>query len=162
MSAMSIFLRRPSACWTATSIDAPASAARIVWSASCPDNSSGTGMSHAISGASHSMVVAPSALLAIFAIAWLSFAAFGLEMSVATSAIGVSGFAGGSAMLKGATLIAGPTASGKSARALELAERNDGVIVNADSMQVYSVLSLLTARPGADETAAVPHRLFGH
>ena len=65
-------------------------------------------------------------------------------------------------MLKGATLIAGPTASGKSARALELAERNGGVIVNADSMQVYSVLSLLTARPSAEEMAVVPHRLFGH
>lgn len=83
-------------------------------------------------------------------------------MSVATSAIGTSGFAGENTMLKGATLIAGPTASGKSARALDLAKRNDGVIVNTDSMQVYSVLFLLTARPGAEDMASVPHRLFGH
>jgi len=65
-------------------------------------------------------------------------------------------------MLKGATLIAGPTASGKSARALELARRNGGVIINTDSMQVYSVLRLLTARPGEAEMVEAPHRLFGH
>ena len=65
-------------------------------------------------------------------------------------------------MLKGATLIAGPTASGKSARALELARRNGGVIINTDSMQVYSVLRLLTARPSEAEMAEAPHRLFGH
>jgi len=65
-------------------------------------------------------------------------------------------------MLKGATLIAGPTASGKSARAVELARRNGGVIINTDSMQVYSVLRLLTARPGEVEMAEAPHRLFGH
>ncbi len=65
-------------------------------------------------------------------------------------------------MLKGATLIAGPTASGKSARALEMARKNGGVIINADSMQVYAILSLLTARPSKDEMAKAPHRLFGH
>src|SRR5690606_1290306 len=126
------------------------------------DRPSGTAMSQAISGASHSMVVAPRALPAIFATDWLRFAALGLEISVATSAIGVSGFAGEGAMLKGATLIAGPTASGKSARALERARRNGGVIINTDSMQVYSVLRLLTARPGEVEMAEAPHRLFGH
>jgi len=65
-------------------------------------------------------------------------------------------------MLKGATLIAGPTASGKSALALQMARERDGVIVNADSMQVYSVLHLLTARPGPEELAMAPHRLYGH
>jgi len=65
-------------------------------------------------------------------------------------------------MLKGATLIAGPTASGKSARALDLARRNGGVIINTDSMQVYSVLWLLTARPSEAEMVEAPHRLFGH
>ncbi|WEX11385.1 tRNA (adenosine(37)-N6)-dimethylallyltransferase MiaA [Chelativorans sp. AA-79] len=65
-------------------------------------------------------------------------------------------------MLKGATLIAGPTASGKSALALDLARRSGAVIVNADSMQVYEVLSLLTARPGPAELAAAPHRLYGY
>jgi len=59
-------------------------------------------------------------------------------------------------------LIAGPTASGKSALALALAERLDGVIVNADSMQVYRDLRVLTARPSVAEEARVPHLLFGH
>jgi tRNA dimethylallyltransferase len=60
------------------------------------------------------------------------------------------------------TLIAGPTASGKSALAIRLAEEQDGVIVNADSMQAYRELSILTARPGTEEEARVPHRLYGH
>ncbi|TGT58897.1 tRNA (adenosine(37)-N6)-dimethylallyltransferase MiaA [Mesorhizobium sp. M00.F.Ca.ET.170.01.1.1] len=64
--------------------------------------------------------------------------------------------------VKNAILIAGPTASGKSALALDLAERNSGVIVNADSMQVYSVLDVLTARPSTTEMARVPHLLYGH
>jgi tRNA dimethylallyltransferase len=62
----------------------------------------------------------------------------------------------------GAVLIAGPTASGKSALALTLAEKLDGVIVNADSMQVYRDLRIITARPSKDEEARVPHRLYGH
>lgn len=59
-------------------------------------------------------------------------------------------------------LIAGPTASGKSALALAIAERYDGVVINADSMQVYANLPILTAQPSADEKARVPHRLYGH
>ncbi|MCK0198259.1 tRNA (adenosine(37)-N6)-dimethylallyltransferase MiaA [Ancylobacter sp. 6x-1] len=59
-------------------------------------------------------------------------------------------------------LIAGPTASGKSALALALAERSGGVVVNADSMQVYRDLRLITARPTAEEEARAPHRLYGH
>jgi tRNA dimethylallyltransferase len=59
-------------------------------------------------------------------------------------------------------LIAGPTASGKSALALELAEKLGGVIVNADSMQVYRDLRIITARPTAEEERRVPHRLYGH
>jgi len=59
-------------------------------------------------------------------------------------------------------LIAGPTASGKSALALEMAERYGGAIINADSMQVYGELRILTARPTSEEEARVPHRLFGH
>lgn len=61
-----------------------------------------------------------------------------------------------------AVLIAGPTASGKSALALRLAAETDGVIVNTDSMQVYGVLRVLTARPDARELAQAPHRLYGH
>ena len=60
-----------------------------------------------------------------------------------------------------AVLLAGPTASGKSALALVLAERLGGVIVNADSMQVYRELRVLTARPTPEEEALVPHRLYG-
>lgn len=73
-----------------------------------------------------------------------------------------SGFAAGVKPLKNAVLIAGPTASGKSALALRIARETGGVIVNADSMQVYSVLKLLTARPGDDDLAAAPHLLYGH
>jgi tRNA dimethylallyltransferase len=61
-----------------------------------------------------------------------------------------------------AVLIAGPTASGKSALALELAENIGGVIINTDSMQVYSDLRVITARPTAEEEARAPHRLYGH
>lgn len=59
-------------------------------------------------------------------------------------------------------LIAGPTASGKSALALALARALGGTIVNADSMQVYAELAILTARPTAEEEAELPHRLYGH
>ena len=61
-----------------------------------------------------------------------------------------------------AILIAGPTASGKSAAALALAERIGGVIINADSMQVYAEPRILTARPPDEEMARVPHLLYGH
>jgi tRNA dimethylallyltransferase len=60
-----------------------------------------------------------------------------------------------------AILIAGPTASGKSRAAIALAERLDGAVINADSMQVYRELGVLTARPGPAEAARVPHRLYG-
>jgi tRNA dimethylallyltransferase len=60
-----------------------------------------------------------------------------------------------------AVLIAGPTASGKSALAMALAERIGGIIVNADSMQVYRDLRIITARPTPAEEARLPHRLYG-
>ena len=63
---------------------------------------------------------------------------------------------------KRALLIAGPTASGKSARALELARERGGVVINADALQVYADLRILSARPSPEEEAAVPHRLYGH
>ena len=62
---------------------------------------------------------------------------------------------------KGAVLICGPTASGKSALALELAKEFGGVIVNADSMQVYAELRIVTNRPSPEEEAAAAHRLYG-
>jgi tRNA dimethylallyltransferase len=61
-----------------------------------------------------------------------------------------------------AVLIAGPTASGKSAAALSLAERIGGTIVNTDSMQVYREARILTARPPDEEMARAPHLLYGH
>lgn len=61
-----------------------------------------------------------------------------------------------------AILIAGPTASGKSALALRLARGCGGYIINSDSMQVYDVLDQLTARPQADDLQTVPHYLYGH
>src|SRR5271168_2376156 len=59
-------------------------------------------------------------------------------------------------------LIAGPTASGKSALALAVAERLGGIVINTDSMQVYRDLDIITARPGAAEAARAPHLLYGH
>ncbi len=60
-----------------------------------------------------------------------------------------------------AILIAGPTASGKSALALALARRLDGVVINADSMQVYRDLRVITARPGDEDERQAPHALYG-
>src|SRR5690348_16022650 len=60
-----------------------------------------------------------------------------------------------------AILIAGPTASGKSALALALAEQLGGTVINADSMQVYRELRVLTARPTPDDEARTPHALYG-
>jgi tRNA dimethylallyltransferase len=60
-----------------------------------------------------------------------------------------------------AVLIAGPTASGKSALALELARMQNGVIINTDAMQVYDTLRVVTARPSAQEMAQADHRLYG-
>ncbi|MEO7689006.1 MAG: tRNA (adenosine(37)-N6)-dimethylallyltransferase MiaA [Sphingomonas sp.] len=59
-------------------------------------------------------------------------------------------------------LITGPTASGKSALAMAIAEKHHGVVINADSAQVYADLRILSARPSPADEARVPHRLFGH
>ena len=64
-------------------------------------------------------------------------------------------------MARRAVLIAGPTASGKSALALEKAKQLDGVIINTDSMQIYDVLNVITARPQPDELAKAEHFLYG-
>jgi tRNA dimethylallyltransferase len=66
------------------------------------------------------------------------------------------------ALLAPPILIAGPTASGKSALALRLAEALGGVVINADALQVYNELSIITARPSSEDEARVPHRLYGH
>lgn len=64
--------------------------------------------------------------------------------------------------MKAAILIHGPTASGKSALSVALAKRLGGEVINADSMQVYRDLRLISARPSAAEMEGVPHHLFGH
>ena len=61
-----------------------------------------------------------------------------------------------------AVLIAGPTAGGKSALACEIADALGGIVVNSDSMQVYSCWRILTARPSQDEMRGIPHELYGH
>src|SRR5262245_1476827 len=61
-----------------------------------------------------------------------------------------------------AVLIAGPTASGKSSLAMSLAEAVGGTIINADSMQIYADLRIITARPSVAEEARVAHDLYGH
>jgi len=58
-------------------------------------------------------------------------------------------------------VVTGPTASGKSALALEIARRRDGVVINADAMQTYDAFPILTAQPSREERASVPHRLYG-
>lgn len=83
-------------------------------------------------------------------------------MSVATRDMDRSAGIAAAGPLKNAVLIAGPTASGKSALALEFARRTGGMVINADSMQVYSVLSVITARPTSSDMAMAPHRLYGH
>src|ERR1700731_2422750 len=77
-------------------------------------------------------------------------------MSVATRDMQVSSLQDSKAVL-----IAGPTASGKSALALELAQKTGGVVINTDSMQVYRNLRIITARPTPEEETRVPHRLYG-
>ncbi|MGH6899808.1 MAG: isopentenyl transferase family protein, partial [Geminicoccaceae bacterium] len=63
--------------------------------------------------------------------------------------------------MTGLYVIAGPTASGKSALALRLAEKVGGMVINADSMQLYRDLRILTARPTPEDEARAPHRLYG-
>ncbi|MCP4393693.1 MAG: tRNA (adenosine(37)-N6)-dimethylallyltransferase MiaA [Alphaproteobacteria bacterium] len=64
-------------------------------------------------------------------------------------------------MKQNALIVAGPTASGKSSLAIKLAKELNGVIINADSMQIYKELSIITARPSPKDGATVPHTLYG-
>ena len=120
---------------------------------------SGSARSQATSSPSQEIALAPTARDAIVASGRDRRRAAGWEIRVATSGIEKSG---GEGRIRNAILIAGPTASGKSRLALELAERLGGTVVNADSMQVYAVLDVLTARPSAEEMRRAPHLLYGH
>src|SRR5579862_333436 len=158
ISARKSFLRRASTGCTTMSIgkSSRASCRRLVVAAmsSLP---SPKGMSAATSSHSHCagpalgrMARAPSSTV-------LSRAGLaGLQISVATRDMNFLGHD------ISAVLIAGPTASGKSALALDLARKSGGVVINTDSMQVYRDLRVLTARPSAEEEAEVPPRLYGH
>lgn len=92
-------------------------------------------------------------------------AAFGLGSSaaIATGKKGSKRLAGiGDISREAPVLVAGPTASGKSALAMELAARDGRVVVNADALQVYGCWRVLTARPSVADEAALPHALYGH
>src|SRR5690606_28134007 len=108
-----------------------------------------------------SMELALTAREAISASAGVSARACGAEISVATKDMEDTAKRA-PRRVKNAILIAGPTASGKSAMALDLASKLDGAIINTDSMQVYAGLRLLTARPCAADLSTAPHSLYGH
>src|SRR5215468_2901725 len=158
MSARKSFLRRVAIGCTTMSIGRSPRAARRRPSTALTSSLPVKGMSTATSLNSHlawpgegSTASAPSTMVES------SAGVAGLQMRVATRDMqaGTSG-------LGKAVLIAGPTASGKSALALDLAQKAGGIVINADSMQVYRDLRIITARPTAEEEARVPHRLYGH
>src|ERR1700759_2566130 len=162
MSARKSFLRRASTGCTTMSIGrssrasrsrcaTPAMSASLVFWPSPKGISAATSFhSHLAAPAFGRMARAPSSTV-------LSRAGLaGLQISVATRDMNFLGHD------ISAVLIAGPTASGKSALALELARKTGGVVINTDSMQVYRDLRVLTARPTVDEEARAPYRLYGH
>src|SRR4051794_12731234 len=148
MSATSSRLRRPSRGWTTRSTPGirPSSAARA---GPAPPSRR---MSQALPSSTHSWPRAPPS---------------------ASSAAEISPRVSRSAAIRVAmnksdpskpplALIAGPTASGKSGLALTLAEKTGGVVINADSAQVYRDLRIVTARPDEGDEARAPHRLYGY
>src|SRR5882757_1234131 len=151
MSATSSCLRRPSADWTTTSVagNVPSSAVRAA-SGARPNRRSAAqplssqpcaaGRQPASSSRSRAAEISPPVRLPD---------AISVAMNMASP-------------LPAVALIAGPTASGKSALAIAIAEARDGVVINADSAQVYADLRILSARPTPGDEARVPHRLFGH
>src|SRR5688572_4194059 len=167
MSATRSRLRRDCSGTTLTSIGPSRSSDRTP--ARMPGSGPSKGMSQASSGESQTGDAARPPLLSSARRArstWpsVSRAFIGATMSDRTWAMEISLDRVGEAR---AVLIAGATASGKSAAGLRLAEAAAGQgrsawIINADSMQVYDALRILTARPGAAEEARAPHRLYGH
>src|SRR4051794_12635623 len=162
MSAIRICLRRPSISCTATSTGSEASDARSAASASRMFAPAGNMRSQAMPSASQTVLLAPTDRAALCARSVERARLLGPATSVAINGMGKGGSLSGDGIIKDAILIAGPTASGKSALALDIAERENGIIVNADSMQVYSLLDRITARPTAADRRRVPHALYGH
>src|SRR3954453_12459105 len=158
ISARKSFLRRSAAGCTTMSIGRGPRGRRRLASIALTSSLPAKGISTATSSNSHcawpgegSTASAPSTTVES------SAGLAGLQMSVATRDMQAN-----SQAVSKAVLIAGPTASGKSALALELAQKTGGIVINADSMQVYRDLRIITARPTPAEEADVPHRLYGH
>src|SRR6185503_17669441 len=162
MSARKSFLRRVATGCTTMSIGrSPRAACRRVSIALMSSGlltSVSKGMSTATSSNSHRAVPGEGRTASAPSTMVVSSAGLaGLQIRVATRDMQANSFG-----LSKAVLIAGPTASGKSALALELAQTTCGVVINTDSMQVYRDLRVITARPTVEEEARAPHRLYGH
>src|SRR3954447_4119999 len=157
MSATSRRLRRPASPWTMTSTPAkhPSSARRAV------PGSSEKSRSQALSSSIHERPKAwtPASRSASSAAEISPLASRSAAIRVAMNMAGPDF---GSSSLPPLALIAGPTASGKSALALALAERTGGTIVNGDSAQVYRDLPVLSAAPSPEELKRAEHRLYGY
>src|ERR1700709_2513256 len=158
MSARKSFLRRNAAGCTTMSIGRSPRAlwrrALIALMSSLPPKGTSTATSsnsHCAVPGCGSTASAPSTMVES------SAGLAGVEQSVATRDMQA-----GSQGVGKAVLIAGPTASGKSALALELAQKVGGVVINTDSMQAYRDLRVRRGRPPLAEEAQVPHRLYGH
>src|SRR4051794_35957300 len=159
MSARKSFLRRNASGWTTISLGRSRRASLSRFSIARRSSPPAKGMSTAPPSNNHCAGPAGGKRARAPSTTVLSSAGLaGLQMSVATRDIGVNSIGGNGK----AVLIAGPTASGKSALALQLAQKSGGVIINADSMQVYRDLRIITARPTPEDEARVPHRLYGH
>src|SRR3569833_386869 len=157
ISASSSFLRRAMRGCTTTSTGILCRASRSRSATARAGSSLSNGMSAAMPASSQSPSeefgnIARTASSTVLS----SEACAGLQIRVATRDMN-----SGRNSVK-AVLIAGPTASGKSALALDLAEAVNGTVINTDSMQVYRDLRVITARPTIEEEARVPHRLYGH
>src|SRR5215216_3683642 len=162
MSARKSFLRlKATGCTTMSIGRSPRAACRRVSIALMSSGlltSLSKGMSTATSSNSHCAVPGEGRTASAPSTMVVSSAGLaGLQIRVATRDMQAN-----SLSLSKAVLIAGPTASGKSALALELAQKTGGVVINTDSMQVYRDLRIITARPTPEEEALVPHRLYGH
>src|SRR5437899_1362445 len=158
MSAGKSFLRLSAAGCTTISIGKSPRAWRRRASTALISSLPVKGISTATSSNSHCAVPGEGSTASAPSTMVLSSAGLaGLQMSVATRDMQAN-----SQVLSKAVLIAGPTASGKSALALELAQKAGGIVINTDSMQVYRDLRIITARPTRCEEARAPHRLYGH